>query len=38
MLRRAGAALCIAKRGGRSRVAADERSVAMQRHELASTG
>jgi len=38
MLRRADAALYIAKRAGRNRIAADELSVAMQRQELASTG
>ena len=38
LLRRADAALYIAKRGGRNRIAADELSVAMQRHELASAG
>lgn len=38
LLRRADAALYIAKRAGRNRIAADELSVAMQRQELASTG
>jgi diguanylate cyclase (GGDEF)-like protein len=38
LLRRADAALYIAKRGGRNRIAADELSVAMQRQELASAG
>ena len=38
LLRRADAALYIAKRAGRNRIAADELSAAMQRQELASTG
>ncbi len=37
LLRRADAALYIAKRAGRNRIAADELSVAMQRQELSST-
>jgi diguanylate cyclase (GGDEF)-like protein len=36
LLRRADAALYLAKRAGRNRIAADELSVAMQRQELAS--
>lgn len=36
LLRRADAALYLAKRAGRNRIAADELSVAMQREELAS--
>ena len=36
LLRRADTALYLAKRAGRNRIAADELSVAMQRHELAS--
>lgn len=35
LLRRADAALYLAKRAGRDRIAADELSVAMQRHEIA---
>jgi diguanylate cyclase (GGDEF)-like protein len=38
LLRRADAALYLAKRGGRNRIAADELSVAMQRQEIASAG
>jgi diguanylate cyclase (GGDEF)-like protein len=38
LLRRADAALYIAKRAGRNRIAADELSAAMQRQELASAG
>ena len=38
LLRRADAALYIAKRAGRNRIAADELSVAMQRQELAPAG
>lgn len=38
LLRRADAALYMAKRAGRNRVAADELSVAMQRQELAPAG
>lgn len=38
LLRRADAALYIAKRAGRNRIAADELSAAMQRQELGSTG
>ena len=38
LLRRADAALYIAKRAGRNRIAADELSVAMQRQEMASIG
>ncbi|HSI99196.1 MAG TPA: GGDEF domain-containing protein [Patescibacteria group bacterium] len=38
LLRRADAALYIAKRSGRNRIAADELSVAMQRQELAAAG
>jgi diguanylate cyclase (GGDEF)-like protein len=38
LLRRADAALYIAKRAGRNRIAVDELSAAMQRQELASTG
>lgn len=36
LLRRADTALYLAKRAGRNRIAADELSVAMQRHEIAS--
>jgi diguanylate cyclase (GGDEF)-like protein len=36
LLRRADAAMYIAKRGGRNRIAADELSVAMEREALAS--
>ncbi len=35
LMRRADAALYLAKRAGRDRIAADELSVAMQRHEMA---
>jgi diguanylate cyclase (GGDEF)-like protein len=38
LLRRADAALYLAKRGGRNRIAADELSIAMQRQEIASAG
>jgi diguanylate cyclase (GGDEF)-like protein len=38
LLRRADAALYLAKRAGRNRIAADELSVAMQRQEIASAG
>lgn len=38
LLRRADAALYIAKRAGRNRIAADELSAAMQRHELSAAG
>lgn len=38
LLRRADAALYLAKRGGRNRIAADELSVAMQRQEIATAG
>ncbi|MGH2446204.1 MAG: diguanylate cyclase [Candidatus Limnocylindria bacterium] len=38
LLRRADAALYLAKRAGRNRIAADELSVAMQRHEIAAAG
>ena len=38
LLRRADAALYVAKRSGRNRIAADELSAAMQRQELAPTG
>jgi diguanylate cyclase (GGDEF)-like protein len=38
LLRRADAALYLAKRAGRNRIAADELSAAMQREELASAG
>jgi diguanylate cyclase (GGDEF)-like protein len=38
LLRRADAAMYIAKRAGRNRIAADELSAAMQRQELASAG
>ncbi|HEX7172474.1 MAG TPA: GGDEF domain-containing protein [Candidatus Limnocylindria bacterium] len=38
LLRRADAALYLAKRAGRNRIAADELSVAMQRQEMASAG
>jgi PleD family two-component response regulator len=36
LLRRADAALYLAKRSGRNRIAADELSVAMQRQSIAS--
>jgi PleD family two-component response regulator len=36
LLRRADAALYLAKRAGRDRIAADELSVTMQRQEMAS--
>ncbi len=38
LLRRADAALYLAKRAGRNRISADELSVAMQRQEIASAG
>jgi diguanylate cyclase (GGDEF)-like protein len=38
LLRRADAALYLAKRAGRNRIAADELSVAMQRREIAEAG
>jgi len=38
LLRRADAALYLAKRAGRNRIAADELSAAMQRQEMASAG
>lgn len=38
LLRRADAALYLAKRAGRNRIVADELSVAMQRQEIASAG
>jgi diguanylate cyclase (GGDEF)-like protein len=38
LLRRADAALYLAKRGGRNRIAPDELSIAMQRQDMASAG
>lgn len=38
VLRRADAALYLAKRAGRNRIAADELSIAMQRREIATAG
>jgi diguanylate cyclase (GGDEF)-like protein len=38
LLRRADAALYLAKRAGRNRIAADELSIAMQRQEIATAG